>query len=168
MSFTNIYWLTWHLLVALVFSNSEIELCVKASFPAAFFAIYLFCNIYLFRKKSLSRHFCCSILHYIYIAQILFHGYMPCCDFLYFLHFRFPLLNNTSLLQRLLFRKDGVLFKDVSTCCDGLLSTQRLFLLKTNCENSLLVNQSTDVKIDSITMKIYNQFCARDLGNIEK
>ena len=27
---------------ALVFSNSEIELCVKASFPAAFFAIYLF------------------------------------------------------------------------------------------------------------------------------
>ena len=136
----------------------------KSEFPCCFLRdLFVF-----FRKKSYSRHFCCSILHYIYIAQILFHGYMPCCDFLYFLHFRFPLLNNTSLLQRLLFRKDGVLFKDVSTCCDGLLSTQRLFLLKTNCENSLLVNQSTDVKIDSITMKIYNQFCARDLGNIEQ
>ena len=105
--------------------------------------------------------------------------YLYCSDFIPWIYallllsllFAFQIsfvLYNTSLLQRLSFRKDGVLFKDVSTCCDGLLSTQRLFLLKTNCENSLLVNQSTDVKIDSITMKIYNQFCARDLGNIEK
>ena len=48
-----------------------------------------------------------------------------------------------------LFRKNGVLFTDLSNCCDGLLSSQRL-LLKTNCENSLLVNRSNDVKIDSI------------------
>ena len=83
-----------------------------------------------------------------------FYSMDICVIVTFFLHFRFrsqrfPLLYNTSLLQRLLIRKNGVLFMDLSNCCDGLLSSQRL-LLKTNCENSLLVNRSNDVKIDSI------------------
>ena len=83
-----------------------------------------------------------------------FYSMDICVIVTFFLHFRFRsqrflLLYNTSLLQRLLIRKNGVLFMDLSNCCDGLLSSQRL-LLKTNCENSLLVNRSNDVKIDSI------------------
>ena len=83
-----------------------------------------------------------------------FYSMDICVIVTFFLHFRFRsqrflLLYNTSLLQRLLFRKNGVLFTDLSNCCDGLLSSQRL-LLKTNCENSLLVNRSNDVEIDSI------------------
>ena len=138
-------------------------------------------NLFLLQNKRLQKkilfHFCLSILNYISVIKILFHRHLRCCKFLYFLHFkfrsqRFPLLYNKPLLQRLLFRKNGVLFKDVSTCCDGLLSTQRLS--KAFAKNKLRkqftckVNQSTDVKIDSIFMKTYNQFCARNLGNIEK
>ena len=100
-------------------------------------------------ERTFSRNLCFSILNYICCSD-----FIPWTLWLFFLHFRFRsqrflLLYNTSLLQRLLIRKNGVLFTDLSNCCDGLLSSQRL-LLKTNCENSLLVNRSNDVKIDSI------------------